>query len=204
MHCYGPTVEIREQLSFHAVHPLPQGYTSYKPFTVQDCAKYIILCASCSIIESRLFSTNKVPLESRCSIHEVIYRRRAACVCTAADATSHCLGQRTDSLRVLQVQLLLTQELQGIKQLLFIILSHPPTPLPQPCLSVHTTSLFHDFLCSFPLLVLPHVQFLLPYCYSFPGWKMANPPFSFIYFSVWSRATKMRPQRSLYLQSPEG
>lgn len=171
---------------------------------MQDCAKDIILCASCSIIESRLFSTNKVSLESRCFIHAVIYRRRAAHVCAAADTVSHCLGQHTESLRVLQVQLLLTQELQGIKQLPFIILSHPPPPLPQPWLSVYTTSLFHDFLCSFPLLVLPHVQFLSSPCYSSPGWKIANSSFSFIYFSVWSQAIKMRPQRSLYLQSTEG
>lgn len=86
----------------------------------------------------------------------------------AADTLSHCLGQHTGSPGVMQVQLLLTQELRAIKQLPLIIVSHPPTPFPQPCLSVYTTRLFHDFLCSFPLLVLPHVQFLSPSWYSSP------------------------------------
>lgn len=78
----------------------------------------------------------------------------------AADTLSRCLGQHRGSPGVMQVQLLLTQELQVIRQLPLIIVPHPPTPFPQPCLSVHTTRLFHDFLCSFPLLVLPDVQFL--------------------------------------------
>lgn len=84
------------------------------------------------------------------------------------DTLSHCLGQHTGSPGVMQVQLLLTQELQAIKQLPLIILSHPPTPFPQLCLSVYTTRLFHDFLCSFPLLVLPDVLFLSPSWYSSP------------------------------------
>lgn len=71
--------------------PTPWCYTCYKTLSVLSCAKDIILCASCDIIESRLYSANKVPLEPRCLIPMVI-NRRAAHICTAADTDSHCLG----------------------------------------------------------------------------------------------------------------
>lgn len=52
--------------------------------------------------------------------------------------------------------------------------------------------------------MLPHVWFLSLSCCSSPCWKTSNYSFSFSYFSVWSQAIKMRPQRLLHLQSMEG
>lgn len=74
----------------HSTPPLP-GTICYKTFDVLGRAKDTILCASCGIIESRLFSANKVPLEPRCLI-PMVKNRKAAYICTAADTDSHCLG----------------------------------------------------------------------------------------------------------------
>lgn len=144
--------------------PLPQRYPFCKASTVQDWAKDTILCASCSIIESGLFSTNQASLEPRCLIRD----------------TQEKGGPCQRSSRPSQPQI----AQGGCRCSCYWPRSYMgsndfPSSAPSRCIYY---SFFHDFLCSFPLLVLSRAQFLSPSRYFSSDWKKLL--FSFIHFSV--------------------